>query len=63
MLGIDGRKTGWMRRVPVPELTRQCLEAYLPQRHNQLERCGRLGEAALFVNWQGAPLQAAAVTA
>lgn len=62
LLVVDGRKTGWTRHVPVPPLTRQCLEAYLPQRHNRLERHGRLGNTALFVNQRGLPLQAATVS-
>ena len=40
VLRIDGRKTGQERCVPVPALAYQCLEAYLPQRHNQLEKLG-----------------------
>jgi site-specific recombinase XerD len=50
LLLIDGRKTGWERRVPVPELVWRCLEGYLPQRHNLLESVGRIEEPALFVN-------------
>jgi len=50
---IDGQKTGRERQVAVPALTWQCLEAYLPQRHNLLERTGRLSESALFVNQDG----------
>jgi integrase/recombinase XerD len=50
MLHVDGRKTGQERCVPVPELARQCLEAYLPQRHNQLERVGRIQEQALLIS-------------
>ena len=40
-LRIDGRKTGRERCVPLPEMVRRCLEAYLPHRHNQLE-AGRI---------------------
>lgn len=50
---IDGQKTGRERRVAVPSLTWQCVEAYLPHRHNQLERMGRLDQQALFVNQLG----------
>jgi integrase/recombinase XerD len=50
---IDGVKTGRERRVALPALTWQCLEAYLPQRHNLLERTGRISEPALFVNQDG----------
>jgi site-specific recombinase XerD len=50
---VDGVKTGRERQVPLPALTGRCLEAYFPHRHNQLERTGRLGESALFVNQDG----------
>jgi site-specific recombinase XerD len=63
LLVIDGRKTGRMRHVRVPGLTHQCVEAYLPQRYNQLERQGRIGETALFVNQQGLRLGGEAVSA
>lgn len=53
VLELDGRKTGHARRVPTPELTARCLEAYLPARQNQLERRGRRDQQALFVNGQG----------
>jgi integrase/recombinase XerD len=52
-LRIDGRKTGRERQVAVPELTWRCLEAYLPQRRNRLERTGRPDEPALFINQLG----------
>jgi integrase len=47
-LRIDGRKTGRERCVPLPEIVLGCLEAYLPHRHNQLERAGSLGELCWF---------------
>ena len=50
LLLIDGRKTNWERRVPVPDLVWRCLEGYLPQRHNLLESVGRIDEPALFVS-------------
>jgi integrase/recombinase XerC len=53
LLLVDGQKTGRQRRVPVPPLTWRCIEAYLPQRHNHLERLGSLKEAALFVSKTG----------
>lgn len=59
---IDGLKTGRERRVPVPTLTWRCLEAYLPHRQNQLERMGRVGEPALFVNQRGSRLQPASIS-
>jgi site-specific recombinase XerD len=49
-LRIDGRKTGRERCVPVPPILWRCLESYLPQRHNVLERAGALGQQALLVN-------------
>lgn len=62
LLRIDGRKTGRQRCVPVPTLATQCLEAYLPQRHNQLERFGRIQERALLVSRSGYPLTGTAVS-
>jgi site-specific recombinase XerD len=53
LLLVDGQKTGRQRQVPVPPLTWRCMEAYLPQRHNHLERLGSLKEAALFVSKTG----------
>jgi len=52
-LRIDGRKTGRERCVPVPPILWRCLESYLPQRHNVLERAGALGQHALLVNRRG----------
>lgn len=57
LLLIDGRKTGWERRVPVATLGWRCLEAYLAQRHNLLERVGSTEEPALFVNKLGSRLK------
>lgn len=62
VIEVDGRKTGRVRRVPVPGLAEQCLERYLPQRHNQLERRGRLFETALFVNQRGERLRGGALS-
>jgi integrase/recombinase XerC len=62
VLRIDGRKTGVQRIVPVPPLVRQCMDSYLPQRHNQLERTRRLEESALFVNKKGSRLSYAGVS-
>jgi site-specific recombinase XerD len=53
VLEVDGRKTGWERRVVLPDVSRACLESYLVQRHNHLERLGRLEEDALLVNQNG----------
>jgi len=52
-LQIDGQKTGRPRCVAVPPLVAACLEAYLPHRHNQLERVGTTHETALFVSTHG----------
>jgi site-specific recombinase XerD len=52
-LRVDGRKTGHERQVVLGEGVAQCLEAYLPQRHNRLEQTQRLGEPSLLVNTRG----------
>lgn len=57
VLRIDGRKTGRERMVPVPALAYQCIESYLPQRHNQLEKLGRVDQPALLVNSEGRRLR------
>lgn len=62
LLVVHNRKTGQERRVPVPELTWRCIEAYLPKRHNHLEARSRLDESALFVNLHGDRLSADAVS-
>jgi site-specific recombinase XerD len=62
LLRVDGRKTGRARRVPVPELVGHCLESYLPQRHNQLERMGMPREQALFVNKAGGRVKGPSVS-
>jgi site-specific recombinase XerD len=62
VLELDGRKTRAARRVPLPELTARCLEAYLPARQQQLERSGRWEETALFVGQRGRRLQGPAVS-
>lgn len=61
-LRIDGRKSGRERCVPVSDLVYRCLEAYWPQRHNQLERTGRLDVRALLVSRRGEPLSAQAIS-
>ena len=58
LLFVDGRKTRWERQVPIPELVWHAVEAYLPQRHNFLERLGRIDERALFVSRSGGRLAA-----
>jgi site-specific recombinase XerD len=58
VLRIDGRKTGYERCVPLPPMVLECLEAYLPRRHNLLERRGTVGERALLVTRRGTRLRA-----
>jgi integrase/recombinase XerC len=62
LLRIDGRKTGRERQAPLPELAMRCLEAYLPARHNHLERLARTEQRALFVSRDGARLTGAAIS-
>jgi site-specific recombinase XerD len=62
LLRIDGRKTGRERSVPLPEMVLRCLEAYLPLRHNQLERTGHCGEQALLVSRHGLPLSGLSIS-
>jgi site-specific recombinase XerD len=61
-LRIDGRKSGRERCVPLPEMVLRCLEAYLPRRHNQLERAGLVGERALLVTRHGTGLTGSGVS-
>jgi site-specific recombinase XerD len=61
-LRIDGRKTGQQRCVPLPEMVLRCLEAYLPLRHNQLERVGLIHQTALLVSRYGRPLNASVIS-
>lgn len=61
-LRIDGRKSGRERCVPVSDLVYRCLEGYWPERHNQLERAGRLDVRALLVSQRGEPLSAQAIS-
>ncbi len=62
LLRIDGRKTGRERIVPVPDLTRRCLEAYLPLRHNELERHGGLTERTLLIGRGARPITSQAIS-
>ncbi len=61
-LRIDGRKTGMERCVPLPPMVLQCLEAYLPRRHNVLERNAAIGERALLVTRTGKRLAAQTIS-
>jgi site-specific recombinase XerD len=62
LLLIDGRKTGYDRRVPLPELANRCLEGYLPKRNQEIERLGVDDQPALFVNKFGHRVARSAVT-
>ena len=62
LLAVDGRKTGWERRVVLPEVSRACLESYLVHRHNHLEQLGCLEEKALLVNQHGFRLKGAHIS-
>jgi site-specific recombinase XerD len=61
-LRIDGRKSGKERCVPLPPMVLQCLEAYLPRRHNVLERSAALGERALLITRLGTRLNAQTIS-
>ena len=52
-LKIDGRKTGHERQVAIGEGVARCIEAYLPHRHNRLEKTGHIDEEALLINNHG----------
>ena len=52
-LQVYGKKTAHDRRIPLPDLCRQCLEAYLPRRQNTLAKYCLNNEPALFVNGRG----------
>jgi site-specific recombinase XerD len=63
LLRMDGRKTGCQRTAAVPELTLQCLQAYLPQRANQLHKLGvNAPQAALLVDQFGGRLSSHAIS-
>jgi site-specific recombinase XerD len=53
LLAIDGQKTACQRSIALPERIARCLEAYLPLRHNLLERWQAVPEKALLVNRSG----------
>lgn len=61
-LRIDGRKTARERCVPLPELVFRSLEAYLPLRHNQLEKIGLIDERALLISRKGKRLSSFAIS-
>ena len=62
LLTIDGHKTGRQRKVPVGQGAWRCIEAYLPHRHNVLERSVTVGERALLVGRSGRRLTGHAVS-
>ena len=62
VLKIDGHKTGVERSVPVSAGVWKCLEVYLPERHNMLERLGRLDEQALLLNRSGKRLSGCCIS-
>ncbi len=62
LLLVRNSKTGQARQVPVPAVTWQCLEAYLPKRQNHLESLGTTDESALFVSRSGGRLKATAIS-
>lgn len=53
---VYGKKTQRERRVPLPDLCRQCIDAYLPRRHNVLIKTSCCEQSALFVNGRGGRL-------
>ena len=53
LLLVDSSKGRRERRVPLPPLAWQCLEAYLPRRQNILAARGIFQEPALFVSGKG----------
>jgi integrase/recombinase XerD len=58
---VYGKKTQRERRVPLPDLCRQCMDAYLPRRQNVLAKTSS-DEQALFINGRGRRLSKAAVS-
>jgi site-specific recombinase XerD len=50
---VCAKKTYRERRLPLPDLCRQCMEAYLPRRQNILAKASSYEEPALFVNGRG----------
>lgn len=59
---IVGKKTGQERRVPLPPLGQQCLEAYLPRRQNILAARNVSDQSGLFINERGGRLSKSAVS-
>ena len=61
LLAVDGRKSARERSIPLSEPIARCLEAYLPLRHNLLERWNAVAEKALLVNRSGQRLSAQSI--
>ena len=55
---IDGQKTNRERVVCVGPGVWRCIEAYLPHRHNQLEKHGKLDQTSFFISRDGYALSA-----
>ena len=56
LLLVDGNKSRRERRVPLPPLAWQCLEAYLPRRQNILSSHNIFHADALFISSKGTRL-------
>jgi len=61
LITVDGKKTGRERKIPVPEIVYQSIEAYLPLRQNLLMKQGEEHDR-LFINQQGRPLSGDKIT-
>ena len=61
LLAVDGRKSARERSIPLNEPIARCLEAYLPMRHNLLERWDCVAEQALLINRYGQRLSAQSI--
>jgi site-specific recombinase XerD len=53
LIRLRNEKGGREKLLPVGTRVWECVEGYLPKRHNKLEATGRLTEEALFVTRQG----------
>jgi integrase/recombinase XerD len=55
-LRIDNTKSNKERLIPVPQITRQSIESYLPVRYNKLEQKSVPDPGNLFISNRGTPL-------
>jgi len=62
LLAVDGRKSACERSIALNEPIARCLEAYLPLRHNLLERWNSTAETALLINRYGQRLSAYSIS-